>query len=282
MIGVLSLRSGRPWYPFLFLLTSSSVLAWPAWNCIICSAPAPRPAGRGLCGCRRAAWCCWPTGRRICGRRWFGADPWHVVLGAFTVVVLLSFPCGDGRFRPVAQVPSSATSSGAVLRLALLVWMTAYLGLLPSFLLQLRWLDAGATGTRVAALALAIFVPKCCDIGAYFTGRLLGRHPMTPVLSPKKTWEGLARRPGLVGGGWRSLSTASLSVVRGGDLAGGRLRPDRRAGRHAGRPGRVADQARLPAARTPRRSCPASAACSTWSIPSSSPRRWPIAGCAGE
>ena len=43
-----------------------------------------------------------------------------------------------------------------------------------------------------AALALAIFVPKSCDIGAYFTGRLFGKHPMAPVLSPKKTWEGAA------------------------------------------------------------------------------------------
>jgi len=42
------------------------------------------------------------------------------------------------------------------------------------------------------ALALAIFVPKSCDVGAYFTGRLLGRHRMAPVLSPKKTWEGAA------------------------------------------------------------------------------------------
>src|SRR5262249_50867561 len=41
-------------------------------------------------------------------------------------------------------------------------------------------------------LALTIFVPKCCDIGAYFTGRFLGKHRMTPVLSPKKTWEGAA------------------------------------------------------------------------------------------
>jgi phosphatidate cytidylyltransferase len=30
------------------------------------------------------------------------------------------------------------------------------------------------------------------DTGAYFTGRLLGRHKMAPVLSPKKTWEGAA------------------------------------------------------------------------------------------
>ena len=61
-------------------------------------------------------------------------------------------------------------------------------------------------------LTLAIFVPKCCDIGAYFTGRLLGRHRMTPVLSPKKTWEGFAG--GLV-----------ASAVAGGDRCINRLGP---------------------------------------------------------
>jgi phosphatidate cytidylyltransferase len=33
-------------------------------------------------------------------------------------------------------------------------------------------------------------VPKCNDIGAFFTGTFLGKHKMTPTLSPKKTWEG--------------------------------------------------------------------------------------------
>src|SRR5205814_9807007 len=47
------------------------------------------------------------------------------------------------------------------------------------------------------ALALVIFVPKCCDIGAYFTGRFFGRHRMTPLLSPKKTWEGAAGGVGM-------------------------------------------------------------------------------------
>jgi phosphatidate cytidylyltransferase len=98
--------------------------------------------------------------------------------------------------------------------------MTAYLGLLPSFLMQLRWLDVGAAVPRDArgALALGIFIPKCCDIGAYFTGRFLGRHPMSPILSPKKTWEGL------MGGLILSAAAAvainrPLSVVHGGDLA---------------------------------------------------------------
>jgi phosphatidate cytidylyltransferase len=58
----------------------------------------------------------------------------------------------------------------------------------------MRWF--GATEGAVA-LALAIFVPKMCDTGAYFTGRLFGRHKMAPVLSPKKTWEGAAGGIGL-------------------------------------------------------------------------------------
>jgi phosphatidate cytidylyltransferase len=70
-------------------------------------------------------------------------------------------------------------------------WMViAYLGLLPSFFAQLRWLYPANSPLGTTALALAIFVPKGCDIGAYFTGRMLGRHPMAPILSPKKTWEG--------------------------------------------------------------------------------------------
>jgi phosphatidate cytidylyltransferase len=83
---------------------------------------------------------------------------------------------------------------GAVERIALSVWTVAYLGFLPSFLVQTRlelvsplaeFVREGTVG-----LALAVFVPKGCDIGAYFTGRFLGRHRMTPVISPKKTWEG--------------------------------------------------------------------------------------------
>jgi phosphatidate cytidylyltransferase len=82
-----------------------------------------------------------------------------------------------------------------VLRIAVTVWITAYLGLLPCFFAQLRWPPvpadpAAPISSGSVALALAVFVPKCGDIGAYLTGRFLGRHKMTPILSPKKTWEG--------------------------------------------------------------------------------------------
>ncbi|HZV06455.1 MAG TPA: phosphatidate cytidylyltransferase [Gemmataceae bacterium] len=152
----------------------------------------------------------------------FGSDPWRLILAVFSGVVLFGFLLEMAAFRPMTQIAEtpSADSGGVVIRLSLLVWMTAYLGVLPSFLMQLRWLDAGASSPRDprGALALAIFIPKCCDIGAYFTGRFLGRHPMSPVLSPKKTWEGL------IGGLILSATAAvainrPLSVVHGGDPA---------------------------------------------------------------
>lgn len=76
-----------------------------------------------------------------------------------------------------------------VTRVAHAVFIVGYLGLLPSFFLMIRWLSSEHSGWM---LALAIFVPKCCDIGAYASGRIFGKHPFTPRLSPKKTWEGIA------------------------------------------------------------------------------------------
>ena len=76
-----------------------------------------------------------------------------------------------------------------VTRVAHALFIIAYLGLLPNYFLRIRWLPTDYTGWM---LALAIFVPKCCDIGAYITGRLIGKHKFTPLLSPKKTWEGIA------------------------------------------------------------------------------------------
>jgi phosphatidate cytidylyltransferase len=113
---------------------------------------------------------------------WSGPDPWQMILGAFVAVVLGALLFEMAMFRE----PGSAVN-----RSALLIWMTAYLGLLPCFLAQQRWLRPGSRDGAVF-LALTIFIPKCCDIGAYFTGRFLGRHPMSPVISPKKTWEGFA------------------------------------------------------------------------------------------
>jgi phosphatidate cytidylyltransferase len=96
-----------------------------------------------------------------------------------------------------------------VVRLALTLFAFTYLGLLGSFLAQLRWLgDVHRTSTM---LALTIFVPKAGDVGAFFTGTYLGRHKMTPILSPKKTWEGFA-------GGMITAMLAAIMLSYTGDV----------------------------------------------------------------
>ncbi len=108
--------------------------------------------------------------------------PWPPVAVTFALVVLASFLHEIYHYRGPGNV---------TVRLAMTAWVVAYLGLLPSFLLRLRWLDGGPADTGWL-LVLVIFVPKCADIGAYFTGRLVGRTPFSPRVSPKKTWEGFA------------------------------------------------------------------------------------------
>lgn len=41
-------------------------------------------------------------------------------------------------------------------------------------------------------LVATMMIVWIADIGAYFTGRLFGRHKLAPMISPGKTWEGVA------------------------------------------------------------------------------------------
>lgn len=47
----------------------------------------------------------------------------------------------------------------------------------------------GATG-RLLLFVWLVAVSKFCDVGALLTGMAIGRHKMSPRISPKKTWEG--------------------------------------------------------------------------------------------
>lgn len=187
-------QPSRPYFPFLLILAGSlATLACLELTRLLAGGSPPRLM---LClpGVLIVVLANWPAHVLPAA----GADPWTWVVLAFTAVVLAAF---------LVEMMCFREPGGAVLRIALGVWVVAYLGLLPSFLFQLCWLEgkAGASGVArsLAALLLGIFIPKVCDIGAYFTGRLLGRHPMTPLLSPKKTWEGL------LGG----LALAALATV---------------------------------------------------------------------
>ena len=167
-----------PWYPFLFaFLSLAGQLA--CWEL------------RGLfSGERRpSALLCHLGLQAIIVANWvwlfpnvYVIDAPALVLGLLALLLILAF---------LREIAIFQTPGDAVTRVALTMFVLVYLGVLASFLPHLRW-RLFPDKQSILALIIAIFVPKCCDIGAYFTGRLAGAHRMTPLLSPKKTWEGAA------------------------------------------------------------------------------------------
>lgn len=73
-------------------------------------------------------------------------------------------------------------------RLAFAALGFAYLPLLLDHVLLIdAWLPGGNGVLLVLGLAIAL-----SDVGAFTVGKLFGRHRLSPVVSPNKTWEGVA------------------------------------------------------------------------------------------
>ncbi len=99
-----------------------------------------------------------------------------LVTASIAFVVLF----GSIALRPGADLPV------AVERLARVTLGLAWIG-------QLGWvIPIRNEASGGAWLALALVVPWCGDTGGYIAGRWLGRTPMHPAVSPKKTMEGAA------------------------------------------------------------------------------------------
>ena len=117
------------------------------------------------------------------------------VMAGGVVMVLVAFAYG---------APSLVTAT-AVTALACMLWrlrrgvagyvtdMTAsvftiiYVPFLGGFVALMLGEDRGAL-----AIVTFILVTVASDIGGYASGVVLGKHPMAPVISPKKSWEGFA------------------------------------------------------------------------------------------
>jgi len=153
---------------------------------------------------------------------WWGLQP---LLVAFAVTVLLIF----GVRLPKGPDGYVADVSGSVLVVA----YTAFMGSFACLLLA-----ASQGGMRIIVV-LALTVGS--DVGGYVAGVLLGRHPMAPRISPKKSWEGFAGSvifnavigsilvPWLLGGTWwQGLLTGLVLTVTatGGDLAESAIKRD--------------------------------------------------------
>jgi phosphatidate cytidylyltransferase len=233
-IGVLVLDF-EPYYPFLFVLTALLSLV-ATYELLHLLDDERRPP----------SWLAYGGQAALLIANWVPhlegvpsplSEPWRLIAGTFAAIMLSAF---------IREMVIFRGPGHAVTRISLTLFIAAYLGLLPSFFAQLRWLDPPSHTRGTLALALAIFVPKFCDVGAYFTGRFLGRHKATPVLSPKKTWEGFAgglasavatalvihsHGPVFPGGGLAWLSAVAFGLVVGltgilGDLAESLIKRD--------------------------------------------------------
>lgn len=82
-------------------------------------------------------------------------------------------------------------SQEAIVGMAGTLLATMYLGGLGWFVIALRVKQSPYFEGSTAKMIMILLCVKSTDIGAYFGGRLLGRHKLIPWLSPGKTWEGL-------------------------------------------------------------------------------------------
>jgi phosphatidate cytidylyltransferase len=140
------------------------------------------------------------------------------MLGGFLVVFPLAF----------AFAAISATRQSTTVAMATTVLGAAWIGLALAHFVLLRRVEPDGQDLVLAVL----FTVFANDTLAYAAGRLAGRHRMTPVMSPGKTWEGFVA--GAIAGlgvaflvlyetayaGWRSVLFGAVVVLAAtvGDL----------------------------------------------------------------
>lgn len=75
--------------------------------------------------------------------------------------------------------------------LAITVFGIVYLAIPLSCLVEINYMEKAPFVTDGRwCLFYLLLVTKMTDTGAFFVGKLIGRHKMSPFISPKKTWEG--------------------------------------------------------------------------------------------
>jgi phosphatidate cytidylyltransferase len=112
------------------------------------------------------------TAMVVCGYR-YGAEQVFLAL-ALTVLAVLGWRL-------------AGPSTGLLRDVTAAVFTTVYVPFLISFAALMA---VPADGPRRLTAFIATVV--CSDTGGYAAGVLLGRHPMAPSVSPKKSWEGFA------------------------------------------------------------------------------------------
>ncbi len=143
-----------------------------------------------------------------------GARPWALGGIAWAAAVITAAAVDGGRPTAILFGAGAGTTLAVMLvarrplRSRLASWSVTlagavYVGLPLAYAVLLR---RGTDGPEW--LLLALLATFATDTGAYVVGRLLGRHPMAPSISPGKTWEGAVG--GLLGGMGTAVALVAL------------------------------------------------------------------------
>jgi phosphatidate cytidylyltransferase len=139
------------------------------------------------------------------------------VVSIEAVLLVFLFGCaaiGLATRQPLADVLPAMSASAAGL---------IFIALPFSYLVRVN--EIGRVGRELVLFTLCLIWAG--DMLAYFVGRSLGRIPMAPALSPKKTWEGAMGNMiasllvGVLFARWMQMDALALLVIAGlGNIAG--------------------------------------------------------------
>jgi len=130
--------------------------------------------------------------------------PEQPLMGGGAVMVVVAYFWGAPALSVATAVTALVTMlwllqrgiEGYVQNVTASVFALVYVPFLGSFV-ALLLAEGGTSGAGlgddgVAGIITFILITIASDTGGYVAGVLFGRHPMAPVISPKKSWEGFA------------------------------------------------------------------------------------------
>lgn len=160
----------------------------------------------------------WEIGRALRAKE-IDVPEQPLMIGAVVMIVVAYFS------GPAALVTATAVTAlvtmlwllrrgvdGFVKNATASVFVLVYLPFLASFvglmLSEGGTVDFDRWDNGVKGIVVFVLVTVASDTGGYVAGVLFGKHPMAPVISPKKSWEGFAGSAiACVAAGWFLVST---------------------------------------------------------------------------
>jgi phosphatidate cytidylyltransferase len=113
----------------------------------------------------------WPYEDGTPGAGWYGL---FMAMPVYATLAVLVVPIVRDRFEHMAQAVCLS-----LFGVTYLGWMLAHLG----YLVNLP--------NGVGLVLLLLVLVSLHDVAAFVVGKVAGRHPLRPALSPRKTWEGM-------------------------------------------------------------------------------------------